>query len=1460
LGLTEHPQSRLRRDRAGAALLGAVILALVSGVAPCAAADALTPGIGDEAEGASKTEGYIAQLRAVMPQSWLGQEFQRQRSFPALARSRQLATKGRYDEALAELEQYLATDADDLVVRFEYLALVTNLKRYQAAIDAADRILVSVPDFAPARYYRGLARAALDQNEAALPDLAAAARSGALAPDDALYAQRSLAAAALASPATAKVLTLLDRETAKSGADGSLLVAKGQLLERLGRTIDAATAYDFAAKRAPEADDRRAAGVFGAELALKRGDPTGALSRSLAAWKLAPGNPDVTAVLLEAASRLGRTDLVEAAERETKAAGIADRSTREMLANALFRVGRNDQANAIFDDLAATAANPADEYRLRRAAGFAAQAAKDLPRAQSELQRAAAINPVPEALSAAAEASLQAGHLDVAATDLRRLADTSEGQDQAGALKRLSIVEEQGGHFSKALGVLDQISADWRDADVERRSAVLATKAGDKDAVVVYTERLANLEATRTNLRALGEAQLAASQPAAAIRSFEEALRLEPADDPVLREMLANAHVAAGQPALAAKEFDALAGRAKFPADEYRLRLASGFAALKAGDLVRALAAFRQAKELDAAAEKAPPRADEYRLRLAAGFAALGADDASGALAAFRQAVELEANRRSLEGAAEAAIRSGQLGEAAGYLERLATAERDLLSSAQYLERLSIIYEMMGRTKESAEALQKLPKPARGKPEIIRREAVLAQKLGDRKTLLADMSDLVAAEPSEENLAALADAQIAAGQSSAAEATLGALLTRGDLSAERKALYLERLGNIAATRGNAKRAQALFTQSYQLAPTHPAEWLTQAAESAMQTRDWETAARTYRELVSSDRVSGRARGGYAGRLGFALANMSRDKDALAAYDMAMRLGAGTPALRENRGTVLMRLGRPAEAVPEFRAAYDAHPRPDLALSLAYAHQAAHQPGLAIVYLKRALADPHALSAAQQWKANAALGYAYAETEQYEQSARCFAKALGAAAHPSCAAGNNHEPSMQQRLTLSLALARSYRLAGQPQKALETLQPLGGGPWPSTATEAEYHDEVARAEDALGRPSEALIELQKAVALEPTAERRFRLGQLAERLGDHAEARRQLEEAVAADPGNTEYKAALAYTLRRSGESARAAQLMSEVLAAEPKRYTLHEDLGYTYLSLGENERAIEQFKWVIDNRQLYPAETPEERMATERKMAALRETVSSVEPHWTALAYSNLCLSGTYCNRRITNLGSLLSANQGGIELAYQPPEIGYVDGRILQGFARTYFSYSPGTVNPQGESFQGGVGLRYKPLSDYNLVLSGERMVRLGSASQNNWMARAAFSTSTGAGGYIVEPEAGRPRYSLLYLDLAATLASPRQYLTYGDVREGLNFRLTDRVVISPFVYGIFRGNYGVGPNTSAETGVGLSLRGFFDFIEDEYHAPRDAIEILPRLGYTVYDSLAPTSVVFSLTAVARF
>jgi tetratricopeptide (TPR) repeat protein len=266
--------------------------------------------------------------------------------------------------------------------------------------------------------------------------------------------------------------------------------------------------------------------------------------------------------------------------------------------------------------------------------------------------------------------------------------------------------------------------------------------------------------------------------------------------------------------------------------------------------------------------------------------------------------------------------------------------------------------------------------------------------LGDRQAMLAHLRELAAAEPSASNLAALADAQIGANQSNAAAITLEKLLAIHSLPAPTRAGYLERMGNIEISRGNTKRAQSLFLEAYHMSPAHPPEWLAQAAESAMQAKDWQEAAQWYRMLAENERIPRKTRAGYDARLGVVLASLGRDQEAVAAYDAAIEFGGATPSLHENRGIVLLRLGRASAALSDLRVAYDAHPRAELASSLGYAYQAAHQPGLAIVFLRRALADPQALSPTKRQQASAALGYAYSDTEQHDKAAGCFERALG----------------------------------------------------------------------------------------------------------------------------------------------------------------------------------------------------------------------------------------------------------------------------------------------------------------------------------------------------------------------------------------------------------------------------------------------------------------------------------
>ena len=235
-------------------------LLLANGAVPVVAAESAASSISADTGTAGDPDAYLAQLRTALPQSWLQREFQRQRSFPAFAHSRQLVAKGQYEEAFRELEGYLASDPDDLVIQFGYLVLAIDLRRYHAVIGAANQILrldarLRTCIILPRPGKGGLGR----KQRSFAQDLAAAVDSKALTPADIRYARRSLAMAAVASPAIADALAFLEREEAKAGADSTLLVAKGQLLERLGHNTEAEAAYDEAVERSNDNDEKRAA-------------------------------------------------------------------------------------------------------------------------------------------------------------------------------------------------------------------------------------------------------------------------------------------------------------------------------------------------------------------------------------------------------------------------------------------------------------------------------------------------------------------------------------------------------------------------------------------------------------------------------------------------------------------------------------------------------------------------------------------------------------------------------------------------------------------------------------------------------------------------------------------------------------------------------------------------------------------------------------------------------------------------------------------------------------------------------------------------------------------------------------------------------------------------------------------------------------------------------------------------
>lgn len=65
---------------------------------------------------------------------------------------------------------------------------------------------------------------------------------------------------------------------------------------------------------------------------------------------------------------------------------------------------------------------------------------------------------------------------------------------------------------------------------------------------------------------------------------------------------------------------------------------------------------------------------------------------------------------------------------------------------------------------------------------------------------------------------------------------------------------------------------------------------------------------------------------------------------------------------------------------------------------------------------------------------------------------------------------------------------------------------------------------------------------------------------------------------------------------------------------------------------------------------------------------------------------------------------------------------MGYRDGSLLQFFIRSFQTLDDQSGGADGAATnQGSLGARWKPLRDYNLVLTGERLISIGDLAIDN-------------------------------------------------------------------------------------------------------------------------------------------
>jgi Tfp pilus assembly protein PilF len=413
------------------------------------------------------------------------------------------------------------------------------------------------------------------------------------------------------------------------------------------------------------------------------------------------------------------------------------------------------------------------------------------------------------------------------------------------------------------------------------------------------------------------------------------------------------------------------------------------------------------------------------------------------------------------------------------------------------------------------------------------------------------------------------------------------------------------------------------------------------------------------------------------------------------------------------------------------------------------------------------------------------GFLQQRQQRYEEAAVDFSAALA----------KGRWEDKQQR-NLRLAWADSALMAHEPDQAAKALAPIESEP------DASIQLRVAQLRLRNGNRKGALAAAQIAQVNAVTDDDKKSAAEL---IGYAQQSE--------PDPRNEEAQKTLqkAYDLLRQNQDSEALGEFQKGFALGGGKAGNFADAGYAAKRIGDNDEAVKLFEASLD------ANDHEHAFDDQRRFGYRRE-VQQLERTW------GFVVSLPYQVSAFSYQGTV-SVLQPGIEAYWQPPKIGYQNGRILQFFVRGYGTAYDGSGNVTGlPTLQGSLGVRYKPLVDQNLVLSAERLIRLGSLSQNDWLARLGYSSEAGSDLRVTEPSW---RAWQVYLEADYFLHQGR-YILYSQLRYGHTWAvnaISDHLTVYPHVALVFDHDNKAQNQTALSIGPGVQFR--FWFRENRYSAP---------------------------------
>lgn len=338
---------------------------------------------------------------------------------------------------------------------------------------------------------------------------------------------------------------------------------------------------------------------------------------------------------------------------------------------------------------------------------------------------------------------------------------------------------------------------------------------------------------------------------------------------------------------------------------------------------------------------------------------------------------------------------------------------------------------------------------------------------------------------------------------------------------------------------------------------------------------------------------------------------------------------------------------------------------------------------------------------------------------------------------------------------------------------------------------------------------AINAMQKSLAIDPRASRYAELAGWQRQLGDSSGATASLKAAIALAPNDGAVREDLGFLEYSLGDLPDAQVQMNAALKLRPNDMRATEQLAYIDQRLGDNEQSKRYIEESVDHLLRYPHQ--EQTPARTESLYALRRMHEDLSRRWT------LSVDGMSSTSPATSVQSPVPGQDfksySQIEFDYRLGDPAVNDGKTVSVYGRVFGGSGPNNAALPVYAPMFGVGVRWKPFSDYVIYLAAEKQIPLDhgtSASANTMLRVSASFLNTGSYSDDWHPTGPGWFSQNLYLDSAYYLSTQAYALT-ADYRFGYHHKLQQGQTIEPYTRLVATK---ISSETSPDVRVGFGVR----------------------------------------------